>query len=54
MPLRARGNRVIALCKRDKVSLGEGGGLLAAFVFERLFSVDNALAIMGTNLEQVL
>ena len=52
--LRARGSRVIDLCKRDKISLAGDGELLVVFVFGRLFSVDRALARIGTSLEQVL
>lgn len=54
--LRAWGNRVIVLCKRDKVSLVEDGRLSGDFEFGRLlvFPVDRALARMGTSLEQVL
>ena len=45
--LRARGNRVIALCKRDKVSLAEDGGLLGVFV-------DRALATNLVHLRPIL
>ena len=34
--LRTRGSRVIALCKRDRVSLAGDGVLLGVFVFRRL------------------
>ena len=45
--LRARGNRVIALCNRDKVSLAEDGGLLGVFV-------DRALATNLVHLRPIL
>ena len=35
--LRARGNKAIVLCKRDKVSVAEDEGMLGVFVFGRLF-----------------
>jgi hypothetical protein len=46
---------VIALCKRDKVSLAKDGGLSDVFGFRKLFSIDRALARMGpgANLEQL-
>jgi hypothetical protein len=45
---RARGNKAVVLCKRANVSWAEDRGSSGVFVFERVFSVDSALAMMGT------